>query len=144
MTPDPMPEPEGPEDERFVYVVTAAGVKALREGAAELDSELTTPLAMEQVCERPPELDLPDWLERPFRFAAGFRWRRRWNSSHRQPAFRMAEESVGDRGRRHCTPYEPLELGAQELRNRQPLIAVQGGPVERDRNVVSDVVVDRP
>jgi hypothetical protein len=29
MTPDPMPEPDGPEDERFVYVVTAAGVEAL-------------------------------------------------------------------------------------------------------------------
>jgi hypothetical protein len=27
MTPDPMPEPEGPEDERFVYVVTATGVE---------------------------------------------------------------------------------------------------------------------
>jgi len=39
MTPEPMPEPEGPEDERFVYVVTAAGVEALREGAAEFDSE---------------------------------------------------------------------------------------------------------
>jgi len=32
MTPEPIPEPEGPEDERFVYAVTAAGVKALREG----------------------------------------------------------------------------------------------------------------
>ena len=32
MTPEPMPEPEGPEDERFVYVVTAAGVEAVREG----------------------------------------------------------------------------------------------------------------
>jgi hypothetical protein len=31
MTPDPMPEPEGPEDERFVYLVTATGVEALRE-----------------------------------------------------------------------------------------------------------------
>jgi hypothetical protein len=34
-----MPEPEGPEDERFVYVVTAAGVEALREGQAAFDSE---------------------------------------------------------------------------------------------------------
>ena len=39
MTPDTMPEPEGPEDDRFVYVVTAAGVEALREGAAAFDSE---------------------------------------------------------------------------------------------------------
>ena len=30
MTTDPMPESEGPEDERFVYVVTAAGVEAVR------------------------------------------------------------------------------------------------------------------
>ena len=37
MTTDPMPEPEGPYDERFVYVVTAAGVEALREGAAAFD-----------------------------------------------------------------------------------------------------------
>lgn len=29
MTPDPMLEPEGPEDERFLYVVTAAGVEVL-------------------------------------------------------------------------------------------------------------------
>jgi hypothetical protein len=36
---DPMPEPEGPEDERFVYVATAAGVEAIREGAVEFDSE---------------------------------------------------------------------------------------------------------
>jgi len=43
MTPEPMPEPAGPEDERFVYVVTAAGVEALREGAAEFDSEQQTP-----------------------------------------------------------------------------------------------------
>jgi hypothetical protein len=39
MTAEAMPEPEGPEDERFVYVVTAAGVEALREGAAAFDSE---------------------------------------------------------------------------------------------------------
>jgi len=39
MTPDPMPEPDGPEDERFVYVVTTAGVEALRQGAAVFDSE---------------------------------------------------------------------------------------------------------
>jgi len=39
MTAEPMPEPEGPEDERFVYVVTAAGVEALREGTAAFDSE---------------------------------------------------------------------------------------------------------
>ena len=38
MTTDPMPEPEGPEDERFVYAVTAAGVEALR-GAVVVDSE---------------------------------------------------------------------------------------------------------
>jgi hypothetical protein len=34
-----MPEPEGPEDERFVCVVTAAGVEALSRSAAEFDSE---------------------------------------------------------------------------------------------------------
>ena len=39
MAPDPMPEPEGPEDERFVYVVTAAGVEAVREGAVVVDIE---------------------------------------------------------------------------------------------------------
>lgn len=33
MTPETMPEPDGPEDERFVYVVTAAGVEALRRSA---------------------------------------------------------------------------------------------------------------
>ena len=43
MTPDAMPEPEGPEDERFVYVVTAAGVEALRETAAAFDSEREAP-----------------------------------------------------------------------------------------------------
>jgi hypothetical protein len=43
MTTEPMPEPEGPEDERFVYVVTAAGVEALRQSAAEFDSERVTP-----------------------------------------------------------------------------------------------------
>ena len=43
MTTDPMPEPEGPEDERFVYVVTAAGVEALRQSAAEFDSERPQP-----------------------------------------------------------------------------------------------------
>jgi hypothetical protein len=42
---DPMPEPEGPEDERFVYVVTAAGVEALRQGAAAFDSERETPVS---------------------------------------------------------------------------------------------------
>jgi hypothetical protein len=40
---DPMSEPEGPEDERFVYVVTAEGVEALREGAAAFDSEREAP-----------------------------------------------------------------------------------------------------
>jgi hypothetical protein len=40
-----MPEPEGPEDERFVYVVTAAGVEALRESDAAFDSERATPRA---------------------------------------------------------------------------------------------------
>jgi hypothetical protein len=39
MTAETMPEPEGPEDERFVYVVTAAGVEALREGAVVVDIE---------------------------------------------------------------------------------------------------------
>jgi len=34
MMTDPMPEPEGPDDERFDYVVMTAGV-----GAAGLDSE---------------------------------------------------------------------------------------------------------
>jgi len=34
-----MPEPEGPEDERFVYVVTAAGVEALRAEVVAMDSE---------------------------------------------------------------------------------------------------------
>lgn len=43
MTIDSMPEPEGPEDERFVYAVTAAGVEALREGAAAFDSEREAP-----------------------------------------------------------------------------------------------------
>ena len=50
MTPERMPEPEGPEDERFVYVVTAAGVEALRQSAAEFDSEREAPPAD---CERP-------------------------------------------------------------------------------------------
>jgi hypothetical protein len=45
MTPEPMPEPDGPRDERFVYVVTAAGVEALRESAAAFDSERATPRA---------------------------------------------------------------------------------------------------
>jgi len=48
MTPEPMPEPEGPEDERFVYVVTAAGVEALRRSAAEFDSERVAPIAVEE------------------------------------------------------------------------------------------------
>ncbi len=39
MTADTMPEPDGPGDERFVYVVTAAGVEALRQSAAAFDSE---------------------------------------------------------------------------------------------------------
>ncbi len=39
MTAKTMPEPEGPDDERFVYVVTSAGVEALREGAVTFDSE---------------------------------------------------------------------------------------------------------
>jgi hypothetical protein len=43
MTPETVPEPEGPEDERFVYVVTAAGVEALRESAATFDSERKSP-----------------------------------------------------------------------------------------------------
>jgi hypothetical protein len=45
---DPMPEPEGPEDERFVYVVTAAGVEALREGAVAFDSEREAPASDER------------------------------------------------------------------------------------------------
>jgi len=45
MTPDPMPEPDGPEDERFVYDVTAAGVEALRRSAAAFDSEREAPRA---------------------------------------------------------------------------------------------------
>ena len=40
-----MPEPEGPEDERFVYVVTAAGIEAVREGAVVVDSEREAPSA---------------------------------------------------------------------------------------------------
>ena len=51
MTPEPMPEPDGPADERFVYVVTAAGVGALREGAAAFDSEQEAPPATD--AERP-------------------------------------------------------------------------------------------
>jgi len=39
MTAERMPEPEGPEDERFVYGVTAAGVEALARSAATFDSE---------------------------------------------------------------------------------------------------------
>ena len=42
MAPDPMPEPEGPEDDRFVYVV-AAEVEALRESGAAFDSEREAP-----------------------------------------------------------------------------------------------------
>jgi hypothetical protein len=45
MTTDPMPEPDGPEDERFVYVVTAAGVEAVREAAVMVDSEREAPAA---------------------------------------------------------------------------------------------------
>ena len=52
MAPEPMPEAEGPEDERFVYVVTAAGVEELREGAAAFDSEGETPAA--EQCLEPP------------------------------------------------------------------------------------------
>jgi hypothetical protein len=51
MTTDPMPEPEGAEDERFVYVVTAAGVEALREGAVAFDSE-------REALDRPPEISV--------------------------------------------------------------------------------------
>lgn len=42
---DAMPQPDGPEDERFVYVVTAAGVEALRRSVAALDSEPELPAA---------------------------------------------------------------------------------------------------
>jgi len=52
MTADPMPEPEGPEDERFVYVVTAAGVETLRRSAAAFDSEREPPPA-DRTSERP-------------------------------------------------------------------------------------------
>jgi hypothetical protein len=48
MTPEPMPpEPDGPDDERFVYVVTAAGVEALRrstQGGPELSRALDAAL----------------------------------------------------------------------------------------------------
>lgn len=47
MTPVPMPEAEGPEGERFVYLASAAGFEALREGAAAFDSE------REALAERP-------------------------------------------------------------------------------------------
>ncbi len=53
MTPDPMPEPEGPQDERFVYVVTAAGVEALGQGAAEFDSDRKAPVAERSGDQRP-------------------------------------------------------------------------------------------
>jgi hypothetical protein len=43
MTSDPMPEPDGQQDERFVYALTAAGVEAVRQGAAAFDSERVTP-----------------------------------------------------------------------------------------------------
>ena len=49
MTPDTMPEPEGPQDERFVYVVTAAGVEALRETAAAFDSEREAPVSDQEL-----------------------------------------------------------------------------------------------
>ena len=52
MTPETMPEPNGPQDERFVYVVTTAGVEALRQGAAVFDSEGETPAA--EQCLEPP------------------------------------------------------------------------------------------
>jgi hypothetical protein len=45
MTPETIPEPEGPEDERFVYVVTAAGVEAVRESVVAVDSERKVPTA---------------------------------------------------------------------------------------------------
>jgi hypothetical protein len=44
-----MPEPEGLEDEGFVYVVTAARVEALRRSTAAFDSEQEPPPAN---CER--------------------------------------------------------------------------------------------
>jgi len=40
MTPETMPEPEGSEDERFVYVLTAAGVEALPSAAVKRFSPL--------------------------------------------------------------------------------------------------------
>jgi len=43
MTPDPMPEPEGPDDERFVYAVTAAGAEAVRQSVAAFDSARPMP-----------------------------------------------------------------------------------------------------
>ena len=45
MTAERMPEPEGPEDERFVYGVTAAGVEALARSAAMFDSEREAPVS---------------------------------------------------------------------------------------------------
>jgi hypothetical protein len=40
-----MPKPEGSQDDRFVYVVTAEGVEALRQSAAAFDSEREPPTA---------------------------------------------------------------------------------------------------
>ena len=46
MTMEPIPEPEGPEDDRFVYVVTAAGAEALaRESPASGRSKPPSPAA---------------------------------------------------------------------------------------------------
>jgi len=55
MTAESMPEPDGPDDERFVYVVTAAGVEALRPSAAAFDSEQETQSATEQIARRRPD-----------------------------------------------------------------------------------------
>ena len=52
MTPDLMPEPDGPQDERFVYVVTTAGVEAVREGVVVVDSDREALPTAEQMGER--------------------------------------------------------------------------------------------
>jgi hypothetical protein len=41
MTPETMPETEGPENERFVSVATAAGVEALRRTGQQVGNAVT-------------------------------------------------------------------------------------------------------
>lgn len=43
MKPDPMTEPDRPKDERFVYMVTAARVEVLRQGAAAFGPSVVSP-----------------------------------------------------------------------------------------------------